>query len=113
MIRRVNDIKLEEYLCEVDGWIVCAWITPQSIPCDHFKPEFEGVEARMSSRILFVDIDAAEHEEYTAHMKIQAVPTTVVYFEGEEKKRFEGPYSKERIIQDLNLLMKGKRRRKK
>ena len=112
MIRRVNDMKLEEFLTEHEGWLFCLWFSYGSIPCEHFRPEFEALRAACSDAILFVDIDVDEHPEYTAHRNVTAVPTMVCYLGGEERKRFEGPYSRERLLQDITALV-NKRRRKK
>lgn len=113
MIRRVNDILLDTIITEADSWVLCAWITPQSIPCSHFRPEFEGLQAACPDDFVFLEIDAGEHPEFAEYMKIQAVPTMVVYRKLEEQARFEGPYSRERLLQDITALVNGKRRRKK
>ena len=110
MIQRVNDTKLEELTLECGSWIVVCWLTPDSIPCDHFKPEFKALQAACPDGWLFLDIDADEHPEYTVYWKVTAVPTTLLIREGKERLRFEGPYSREKMLQDVTALVKGKKR---
>ncbi len=75
-----------------------------SIPCDHFKPELDA----MSLHYKTYQLDVDENPHITEELGIKAVPTVVVYREGEEIARYEGPYSREALLERIRALIEPK-----
>lgn len=109
-VRYVNDTQLEELLIEEKGWIVVAFLNRQSIPCDHFWPEFKQYAASTKSKIRCFRIDVTENPTITAQLEVVSIPTTLVFHSGDEVARYEGPYSHESLMDRISTVMsKGKK----
>ena len=52
---------------------------------------------------LRVDVD--ENPTITEDLLVKSVPTTLVFFDGDEIARFEGPYSREALEDRIGKLM--------
>lgn len=98
----VNDCRLEERLLEAKGMVAVAFLLYESIPCKHFKPEFLAVAAKMAEKMEFLVISVDENPSLTEFLQVTAAPTTVVFKDGDEIKRYEGPY--ERLALEERLM---------
>jgi len=96
-VRLVNDERLEEMILHSPGYVLVAFLDFGSKPCDHFLEEFKAAEAEVEGAIEFCWIEAAENPSLTEFLQVCAVPTTLLYKDGEERGRWEGPYSKEAL----------------
>lgn len=108
MVRDINDQGLEERVLESEGIVAVAFLDFCSIPCDHFRPELTAVSESMDGKMEFFRIDVTENPTITDELGVQAVPTLLVFKEGEEIARYEGPYSREALGERLTNLMAGK-----
>lgn len=109
MVKDLNDTGLEERVLESDGLVAVAFLDYGSIPCDHFRPELDAVSDMMDGKVDFYRIDVTENPSITEELGVQAVPTLLVFREGEEIARYEGPYSREALNDRLTALLAGKR----
>lgn len=111
MVRLANDKDLERALTETKGYLVACFYDYGSVPCEHFKPEFEAIAEALERKAVFLKIDATENPGITEELKIRAVPTTVLYKDTVEVKRWEGPYKhaslRERILEQIGAKKKG------
>ena len=108
MVRDLNDQGLEEKVLESDGLVAVGFLDFCSIPCDHFRPELKAVAEMLDGKIDFFRIDVTENPTITDELGVQAVPTLLVFRDGEEVARYEGPYSREALNERLTNLMAGK-----
>jgi len=108
MVRDLNDQGLEERVLESEGIVAVAFLDFCSIPCDHFRPELTAVSETLDGKIEFYRIDVTENPTITDELGVQAVPTLLVFKDGEEIARYEGPYSREALGERLTNLMAGK-----
>jgi len=74
----------------------------------HFRPELSAVSDMLDGKIEFFRIDVTENPTITDELGVQAVPTLLVFRDGEEVARYEGPYSREALNERLTNLMAGK-----
>lgn len=109
MVKDVNDQGLEERVLESDGLVAVAFLDFGSIPCEHFRPELEAVSEAMDGRMEFFRLDVTENPSITDHLGVQAVPTLLVFRDGEEIAKYEGPYSREALSDRLTALLAGKK----
>lgn len=107
-MRDVNDHRLEELILEAPGYVLVAFLAQGSIPCDNFRPDFVAVEVLLEGQeVECCWIDAAENPSLTEFLQVTAVPTTLLFKDGDERGRWEGPYStvalRERIAKAMLL----------
>ena len=110
MVRDLNDHGLEERVLEANGLVGVAFLDYGSIPCDHFRPELEGVAEMLQGKVEFYRIDVTENPSITEELGVQAVPTLLVFRDGDEIARYEGPYSREALNERISALLAGKQR---
>lgn len=106
MTKVVNDKDLETAIVETKGFLVTYFFQVESIPCAHFLPEFIGLSELLQDRATFVRIEVTENPTPARERGIEHVPTTVIWRDGKELTRYEGPYSREALKGRLLDLMK-------
>lgn len=99
VVAYTNDQVLEELLIRSKGWMAVAFFSRCSIPCDHFMPEFKKLAEALDGKVRFVKIDVDENPTITDQLKVVAVPTTILFEKGNEKAKYEGPYSSEALAE--------------
>ena len=109
MVKDLNDTGLEQQVLEADGLVAVAFLDYGSIPCDHFRPELDAVSDTLDGKVQFFKIDVTENPSITEELGVQAVPTLLVFREGEEIARYEGPYSREALNDRITALLAPKR----
>lgn len=110
-VKGVNDRDLDRAVIEVKGHLVVAFLSPDSVPSKHYAPEFEAVAEVFADRAAFLWIDALENPTAADDYGVEAVPTTIVFRDGEEVARYEGPYDRQAIanrLKDRMFVRKGK-----
>ena len=109
MVKELNDTGVEERVLESEGVVAVAFLDFGSIPCDHFRPELDAVADMLEGKIEFYKLDVTENPTITDELGVQAVPTLLVFRDGEEIGRYEGPYSREALNDRLTQLLAGKK----
>lgn len=109
MVKDLNDTGVEERVLESDGLVAVAFLDFGSIPCNHFRPELEAVASNLDGKVEFYRLDVTENPSITDDLGVQAVPTLLVFRDGEEIARYEGPYSREALTDRITQLLAGKR----
>lgn len=97
----LNDTLLAETLAASARPVVVAFVSPLAIPCRHFAPEFQATAEEMISAARFYTIDAIENPSATERWKVGYLPTTKLFMNGQVRCTYEGPYSKEALIERL------------
>jgi len=107
----INDRQLREILRQSLDWSAIAFVSYGSIPCDNFRPEFEALAETFMTNVFCGWLDVDENPTITEKLKVQAVPTTVLYKNGQELARYEGPYSREALDERVRAVMSPKKKK--
>jgi thioredoxin-like negative regulator of GroEL len=110
LVHRISDIELREVIQKDRGYSAILFFDYRSIPCHHFKPEFQMFAEEM--RLIFCgELVCDENPTVTDELGVSAVPTTLLFKGGKELGRWEGPYShealKERVVEVIKNGKKG------
>lgn len=106
MAKLVNDKSLETAIVETKGFLVTYFFQVESIPCAHFLPEFIGLSKLLQDRATFVRIEVTENPTAARERDVECTPTTIVWLDGKELARYEGPYSRDALKGRILDLMK-------
>ncbi len=93
----LNDLGLEELIINLRGYAAVAFLAFDSVPCDHFRPELEKTAEALVEWIRFWRLDAVENPTVADHLDVKAVPTVLLFKDGDEVGRWEGPYTSEAL----------------
>lgn len=78
-------------------------------PCKMFKPTFDAVAADMEGKVDFYSVDVDRCPQFSAAMRIQAVPTILIFNPANKKSKvFTGLVSKEDFVSAINQVVSGK-----
>lgn len=91
----LNDLGLESLIINLQGYAAVAFLAHDSVPCDHFRPELEKTAEALVEWIRFWRLDAVENPTVTDHLGVEAVPMVLLFKDGDEIARWEGPYAAE------------------
>jgi len=110
LVPTLNDSELERRITEgktskKPHWMGIAFLATRNIPCEHFMPELLSVAEQLEGKMAFYQLDVDENPTVTEEQDVEAVPTLQVYRNGERIKKYEGPYSKEALMERLRDLL--------
>jgi thioredoxin 1 len=91
----------QEYVV-VDFWAV--WCRP----CQLFLPEYEQIAKKFHKKVSFYKLDADKCQMTMEKFNIKMIPVIIIFKNGQEVKRYVGLTAKERIIFDIEEIMKTK-----
>ena len=104
-LQHVNDIEFERIILERVGVTAIAFLSYKSIACDHFRPELKPLAEKLDSRVAVLWIDVDENPSLTKELGVGAVPTTLLFRNGDEIAKYEGPYSREMLAERMMALL--------
>lgn len=107
MVKRLSDRGFEARLSE-PGPFAVAFFSHTSIPCGHFKAEFAAVAELFMEKLPCFTLDVDENPTTTDMLGLWAVPTTLVFRDGREIGRCEGPYARGPLTERIGALLAGK-----
>lgn len=87
-----NDIISGEVLTLVDFY--ATWCGP----CKSMHPILEQVKEKLGDKIRIIKIDVDKHRSLSQQYSIQAVPTFIIFKNGEIKHRFSGGMQRVNLI---------------
>lgn len=105
LVSRIGDYELTEILEKDTNWCAVAFMSYGSIPCDHFKPEFESFAQGMKG-VYCAEIIAEEHPSMCERLEVTEVPTTLILKGGKKFAAYVGPYSHEALTDRVKKLTK-------
>lgn len=79
----------------IDCW--AAWCGP----CRQFAPTFERASAQFQTQIRFAKLDTEANRASAARLRIQSIPTLVLFAQGREIARQSGAMSYQQLTQWL------------
>lgn len=74
-------------------------------PCQMMAPILEQVSAQMKNRLQVVKIDSDKYPGLASQYQIHALPTLVLFKNGEPVERIEGVMQASQLIQHLQTLL--------
>ncbi|NEQ09225.1 MAG: thioredoxin [Moorea sp. SIO4E2] len=74
-------------------------------PCQMMAPILEQVNAELKDRLKVVKIDTEKYPQLASQYQIQALPTLVLFKNGQPQQRIEGLRPAEDLIQQLQALI--------
>ena len=92
-------IQSQEYVV-VDFWAV--WCKP----CHLFLPEYEEIAKKFYKKVSFCKLDADKCTATMQEYEVKSIPAIIIFKKGVEIKRYVGLTAKERIIFDLEEIIK-------
>lgn len=74
-------------------------------PCQMMTPILEQVGANLRDRLQVVKIDTDKYPNLASKYKIEALPTLVLFKDGQPAERIEGVLQAQQLIQHLSTLV--------
>jgi thioredoxin len=74
-------------------------------PCQMMTPILEQVGASLRDRLQVVKIDTDKYPNLASKYQIEALPTLVLFKDGEPAEKIEGVHQAQQLIQHLNTLV--------
>jgi len=97
-VAEINDQNFGEKVSQAKGYVLVDFSATWCGPCQAFKPVFHRVAARNHERLQFGTVDVDESERAAERYGIQAVPTLILFKDGQPVARREG-YMTEDLLQ--------------
>ncbi|MBD2778795.1 thioredoxin [Iningainema tapete] len=73
--------------------------------CKTLAPILDQVKAQMGSRIQVVKIDSEKYPQLASQYQVQALPTTLVFVDGELASRIKGVMQASDLMQHLTKFL--------
>ena len=70
-------------------------------PCQMMSPILEQVNAQLQGQLKVVKIDTDRYPQLASQYQIHALPTLVLFKQGQPAQRIEGVRNAEQLVQDL------------
>jgi thioredoxin-like negative regulator of GroEL len=106
LIRDVNDERLDEIVKSSASTVIgIAFLGSESEPCKKFVPELVAAAQRLEHSMTFYRIDALENPDITDKHGVKAVPTLLIFKNGKEIGKYEGPYSREALYARITKIL--------
>lgn len=100
MIKHIQNENFKEEVLDNSKVVVVDFFATWCMPCKMLTPVLEKVsESRADFEIVKVDVDEAQ--ELAMKYQIQAVPTLLVFKDGEEVNRFSGFMDEETLVNKI------------
>ncbi|MBD1924586.1 thioredoxin [Microcoleus sp. FACHB-831] len=74
-------------------------------PCQMMAPILEQVNTQMNDRLMVVKIDTDNYPDLATNYQIHALPTLVLFKNGQPVERIEGVVPADKLIQHLKTLV--------
>jgi thioredoxin len=74
-------------------------------PCQMMTPILEQVGASLRDRLQVVKIDTDKYPNLASKYQIEALPTLVLFKDGEPAEKIEGVHQAQQLIQHLTTLV--------
>lgn len=95
----------EEMLSGSDVPVLVDFYAEWCGPCQMMGPILDQVNAQLSNRLRIVKIDTEKYEHLASQYQIQALPTLVLFKQGQPVDRIEGVVQAPQLIQHLQAFV--------
>jgi thioredoxin-like negative regulator of GroEL len=100
MPKLLSDEGLEKYVLMGKGYALVLFFDYGSVPCDNFRKEWDALPGLLSG-IGFYELEVAENPGISKEIGILAIPTTILFLSGTVISSYEGPYSRETLVERI------------
>ncbi|MCP6759175.1 MAG: thioredoxin [Fischerella sp. CENA71] len=95
----------EEMLSGSDVPVLVDFYADWCGPCQMMAPILEQVNAQLQGQIRIVKIDTEKYQQLATQYRIEALPTLVLFKQGQPVDRIEGVLQAPQLVQRLRSLM--------
>lgn len=95
----------EEMLSASDVPVLVDFYAEWCGPCQMMVPILEQVNAQLKDRLRIVKIDTEKYTELASQYQIYALPTLVLFKQGQPVDRIEGVMQAGQLVQHLKALV--------
>lgn len=95
----------QELVSGSDVPLLVDFYAPWCGPCQMMAPILEQVNAQMRDRLRVVKINTENYPELASRYQIQALPTLVLFKQGQPVDRIEGVRTAPQLVQHLQPLV--------
>ncbi|MDJ0726553.1 MAG: thioredoxin [Prochloraceae cyanobacterium] len=105
MAVKKNFSSFAELLANSDRPVLVDFYANWCGPCQLMSPILEEVGAKMKDYIQVVKIDTEKYPQIASQYQIEALPTLVLFKNGQPIKKIEGLRQAPQLIADLQILL--------
>jgi len=95
----------EDLLAEADKPVLVDFSAPWCGPCRMMEPILDQVNTQMKQKIQVVKINTDNYPQLASQYQVHALPTLVLFKNGQPVERIEGVVPVEQLIQRLEPLL--------
>ncbi|BAY13162.1 thioredoxin [Calothrix sp. NIES-2098] len=95
----------EEMLSSSDVPVLVDFYAEWCGPCQMMVPILEQVNAQLQGRLRIVKIDTEKYTELASQYQIYALPTLVLFKQGQPVDRIEGVMQTQQLVQHLQRVI--------
>jgi len=95
----------EDLLAETDLPLLVDFSAPWCGPCRMMEPILDQVSAQMKQQLQVVKINTDNYPELASQYQVHALPTLVLFKNGQPVDRVEGVMPAEQLVQRLKPLV--------
>jgi thioredoxin 1 len=99
-----SDVFKDEVL-ESDIPVVVDFWAPWCGPCRMVAPVLEDISKKMNGKIKFVKLNTDENQKTAMDYQIMAIPSLLIFKDGQEVDRIVGFVPQEKLEVDLNKII--------
>jgi thioredoxin 1 len=100
-IKHVTDTDFQAEVLESDQPVLVDFWAPWCGPCRVVAPVLEEIAQERAENLKIVKLNIDENQQTAANFQILAIPTMVLFRNGQEAKRIQGAMPKKRLEAEL------------
>jgi thioredoxin len=105
MVVKKEFASFQEMIAESELPVLVDFYADWCNPCRLMAKELEKVQAQIGDRLQVVKIDTEKYEDLAIDHKVYALPTLVLFKDGQPVQRFEGLVAAAQLIEQLQPLI--------
>lgn len=105
-IQEVTTATFDQYVGQVDGWVLADFWAPWCGPCRAMMPDLDALAAEFAGRVSFVKINIDESPELAERFRVNAIPQVYLFRDGGVIAGFNGRASRDDIRDWINQRVK-------
>ena len=100
----LTDAQFEDTVKNSDVPVLVDFWAPWCGPCKMLAPVLEEISTEFADKVKVCKIDTDENRDAAVEYGINAIPTIILFNNGEIAKKWVGLTSKNDIVEELNAL---------